>query len=486
MPVSIEHQMLAAGVLLVIGVLASKASSRLGVPALLLFLIIGMLAGSEGPGGIPFDDPRVAQSIGVVALAFILFAGGLGTDLRSIRAVVWQGLSLATVGVLLTASLAGLFSAWVLHIPWTEGLLLGAIISSTDAAAVFSVLRSQRIGLQGNTTELLEFESGSNDPMAVFLTAAILSMLTDPGASIGGMLLVFVLQMAVGAVIGYVLGRATVWVLNRLKLESDGLYPVLTIAAVLLIYSVAAIAKGSGFLAVYLAGMIMNRDHFIHKQSLTRFHDAAAWLMQIVMFLVLGLLVFPSRLWPVAGAAVLISVFVLVVARPVAVLASLAAARLRFRQKLFLSWVGLRGAVPIVLATFPYLARLPRADLYFNVVFFIVLTSILIQGTTLAPAARLLRLNTPLPHRRRYPLEFVPAAKTDSETIEIELPPDSAAIGKRIMDLHFPKSALVLLIGRGHDFIAPRGSTVLERGDSLLVLADKREIEQTRAALAIH
>jgi cell volume regulation protein A len=398
---------------------------------------------------------------------------------------MWQGLSLATIGVLLTAGLVGLFCAWVLHIPWTEGLLLGAIVSSTDAAAVFSVLRSQRIGLKGNTTALLEFESGSNDPMAVFLTTAILALLTDPQSSVAGMVLVFVLQMFVGAAIGYGLGRATIWALNRLKLESDGLYPVLTVASVLLIYSVAALCKGSGFLAVYIAGMLMSSDDFIHKRSLARFHDAAAWLMQIVMFLVLGLLVFPSRLMPVAGAAVLISAFLIVIARPVAVLASLAAARLRFRQKLFISWVGLRGAVPIVLATFPYLAGLPRADLYFNVVFFIVLTSILVQGTTLAPVARLLRLNMPVPLRRQYPLEFVPAAKTNSEVIEIELPVDSAAIGKRIMDLDFPKSALVLLVGRGDDFIAPRGATVLEPGDSLLVLADRRELEQTRAALAI-
>ena len=478
-----EKILVIAGLLLFAGIVASRASSRLGVPALLLFLLIGMAAGSEGPGGIPFDDPAQARFTGVIALAFILFAGGLETDRSSLRSVAWQGLSLSTVGVLLTAGLAGLFSAAVLGIPLLEGLLLGAIISSTDAAAVFSVLRSQSIGLKGGTRALLEVESGSNDPMAVYLTTAMLGLLTSAQATVLSLVRMFVLQMVLGAAAGFGMGRATVWCLNRLRLESEGLYPVFTIAAVLLTYGGTTLLGGNGFLAVYLAGIVMGGEDFIHKHSLIRFHDGIAWLMQMIMFLVLGLLVFPSRLLPVAGASVLIALFLIFVARPVAVLAGLAAARLRFRQKLLVAWVGLRGAVPIVLATFPYLAGLPRADLYFNVVFFTVLASVLLQGTTIAPVARLLRLDTPLPARKRYPIEYVPAARSDSDLFEVPVPDTSPVIGRRIMDLRLPRSALIVLVSRGDDFVAPRGSTVLERGDRMLVLAPKHEAASVRAAV---
>jgi len=376
----LEHILLVASILLIASVLVSKISNRLGIPALLLFIGIGMLAGSEGPGGIPYDDPRSAQFVGVVALAFILFAGGLDTDRKSLSRVFWQGLSLATIGVLITAVVVGFVATAVLKLSWLEGLLLGSIVSSTDAAAVFSILRGQRIGLKGATTPLLELESGSNDPMAAFLTVAVIVLLRDSHASWISIPFMFVLQMAVGAIAGYAIGKATVLLLNRLKLEVEGLYPVLTIGAVLLTYSVASLLKGSGFLAVYLAGIVMGDSEVIQKRSLTRFHDGVAWLMQIAMFLVLGLLVFPSRLVRVAGPGLLISLVLILVARPLAAFAALAAARLRLRQKVFISWVGLRGAVPIVLATFPYLAGIPKPDLYFDVVFFIVLTSVLLQG----------------------------------------------------------------------------------------------------------
>jgi potassium/hydrogen antiporter len=474
--IPIEHSLLIAALLLITGIAASKASNRLGVPALLLFLGIGMLAGSEGPGGIPFDDPMLAQYVGVLALAFILFAGGIETDQSTIRQVMWQGLSLSTLGVFLTAVLVAVFAKHILDFSWLEGLLLGGIVSSTDAAAVFSVLRSQRIGLKGTTKPLLELESGSNDPMAVFLTTAVLGLLTRPDASVAGLIPLFVLQMAIGAAAGFGMGRATMWALNRLRLETEGLYPVVTVASVLLTYSGTALLYGNGFLAVYIAGIVMGSGDFIHKRSLMRFHDATAWLMQMVMFLVLGLLVFPSRLVPVMGTALLAALFLMLVARPLAVFVGLLGARLRFRQKVLVSWVGLRGAVPIVLATFPYQAGLPHADAYFNVVFFIVLTSVLLQGTTITAAARLLKLNAPLPARRQYPLEFVPATKTESDLVEIPIPETSPVIGKRIMDLRLPRSTLVVLISRGEDFIAPRGGTVVSRGDRMLVLAEKRDI----------
>lgn len=475
-----EQILLITGLLLFIGVLASKASNRLGVPALLLFLGIGMLAGSEGPGGIPFDNPGQAQFIGVLALVFILFAGGLETDAKSIRRVAWQGLSLATLGVFLTAALVGAFTTLVLGHSWMEGLLLGAIVSSTDAAAVFSVLRSQSIGLKGDTQPLLEFESGSNDPMAVFLTTAVLGLLTSGEASVWGLIPMFLLQMVLGTAFGFGMGRATVWFLNRLRLQSEGLYPVVTLAAVLLTYSATTLLRGNGFLAIYVAGIVMASSDFIHKRSLIRFHDGIAWLMQMIMFLVLGLLVFPSRLAPVAGTAILAAAFLMLVARPVAVLVSLSFARLRFRQKLFISWVGLRGAVPIVLATFPFLAGLPGADYYFNVVFFTVLTSVLLQGTTIAPAARLLKVKAPLSPRRQYPLEYVPATGSNSDLVEITIPDTSTVIGRRIMDLRLPPGALIVLVSRGEDFLAPRGATVLERGDRMLVLATESDLDSVR------
>lgn len=478
----IEKSLLIASLLLVIGLAASKASNRLGVPALLLFLIIGMLAGSEGPGGIPFDDPGLAQYIGVLALAFILFGGGLETDQSTIRQVLWQALSLSTLGVFLTAVLVAGFATQVLGFGWLEGLLLGAIVSSTDAAAVFSVLRSQQIGLKGVTKPLLEFESGSNDPMAVFLTTAVLGLLKQPDASVMALVPMFLLQMTLGAALGFAMGKATIWGLNILKLETEGLYPVVTVASVLLTYSGTTLLYGNGFLAVYVAGIVMGGGSFIHKRSLIRFHDGVAWLMQMVMFLVLGLLVFPSRLIPVMWTALLASLFLMLVARPIAVFVGLLAARLRFRQKLLVSWVGLRGAVPIVLATFPYQAGIPNADAYFNLVFFIVLTSVLLQGTTITFAARRLRLNAPLAARRQYPLEFAPTTKTDSDLVEVEIPENSQVIGRRIMDLRLPKSALVVLVSRGDDFIAPRGATVLNRGDRMLVLTDKRDIEAVRRA----
>lgn len=480
----IEPNLLITGGLLLLGILASKASSRLGIPALLLFLVIGMIAGSDGPGGIPFDDPQLAQALGVLALAYILFAGGLETDAKAIRPVLWCGVSLATIGVLLTAALVGAFCVYALSLPWLEGLLLGAIVSSTDAAAVFSILRSQRMGLKGSTQPLLELESGSNDPMAVFLTTAVLGLLTRGDASPAGLIGGFGLQMLLGTAMGIGIGKASVWLLNLLRLETEGLYPVVTLAMVLLTYSGTALLGGNGFLAVYLAGIVMSREDFIHKRSLVRFHDGVAWLMQMTMFLALGLLVFPSRLAPVVGLASFTALFLMLVARPVAVFAALMFARLRLSQKLFISWVGLRGAVPIVLATFPYQAGLPRADFYFHVVFFVVLASVLLQGTTIGMAARKLKLCLPLAPRRPYPLEFVPATKTQSDLAEVDVPDGSSWIGRRVMDLGLPKGALVVLISRGEDFVAPRGGTVIEKGDQMLVLAGQEDLESVRRMAA--
>jgi cell volume regulation protein A len=386
--VPVEEWSLAASLLLLASMLAWKVSSRLGIPALLFFLAIGMLAGSDGPGGIYFDDARLAQALGVLALAFILFAGGLDTRWQAVRPIVGRAVSLSTVGVLVTTGIVGIGAAWLFHLAAFEGLLLGAIISATDAAAVFGVLRARKLQLSGALIPLLELESGSNDPMAVLLTIGLTRLLVNPHESPLGMVVLFLQQMGVGAICGVALGWGAIRLIDRLHLEAEGLYPVLTIALVLLTYGLTTTLGGSGFLAVYLVGLLLGNSAVQRVDRLTSFHDGIAWLMQIGMFLTLGLLVFPSRLPPLIGRGLLITAIAMFVARPLGVLAALLPFRMPVREQLFVSWAGLRGAAPIVLATFPLLAGLSDASFLFDLVFFMVLASVLVQGTSLSLVAR--------------------------------------------------------------------------------------------------
>lgn len=481
-----DYVLIAAALLLLFSVLISKISDRFGVPTLLLFLILGMLAGSDGPGGIYFDNPTQAQFIGVIALVLILFSGGLDTEWRHIQPVLKEGLLLSTLGVLITAGVAGLCAHLLLDLSLTEGLLFGAIVSSTDAAAVFSVLRSRGIHLQGKLKPLLELESGSNDPMAVFLTLGLIQWLTQPNPSVGQMVGLFIQQMLIGAVLGLGMGRVMLFLINRLKLGYEGLYPVLTLSLVFLTYGVTAVLGGSGFLAVYLAGIVLGHYDFIHKRSLLRFHDGLAWLMQIAMFLTLGLLVFPSRLLPIVGVGLLCAAALILLARPLSVFVSLLFSSLNLREKTFVSWVGLRGAVPIVLATFPLLAGVSHADLMFNVIFFVVLTSVLLQGTTIPLMAHWLKVDAPETPRRVYPIEYTPVGGFKSELKELTLSPESPAVGKAIVELGLPDEFLIILIAREKDFILPSGGTVLQGGDTLLVLADKASFEAVQAKICPH
>jgi len=379
----IEQIMLGAAVLLLASVLAGKLSARLGVPALLLFLAVGMLAGSDGPGGLPFDHPQIAESVGVVALTFILFGGGLDTHWPSVRPVLRASLILSTVGVAVTATLVGLCAKFVFGWTLREGILLGAIVSATDAAAVFGILRSKSLGLPASLKSLLEFESGSNDPMAVFLTLGMIAFLGSPAFGPIQFALMFVQQMAIGGALGYGMGKLMAFAVNRLNLEFEGLYPVVTISLVLLTYGLSAVVGGNGFLAVYLAAIIFGNSEFPHKRSLVQFHDGLGWLMQIALFLTLGLQVFPSRLPAVAVEGVVISLFLMFVARPIPVLGLLTGSPLSWRERVLVAWAGLRGGAPIVLATFPLIAGTSKADLIFDVVFFVVLLSSLIQGTSI-------------------------------------------------------------------------------------------------------
>ncbi|SRR5579883_332692 len=392
--VHFDEWMLVAAVLLLLSILAWLISSRLGIPALLFFLAIGMLAGSDGPGGIYFDNVFVAQSTGVVALAFILFAGGLDTEWKVVRPALSGALALSTIGVLLTAVVVALFAILLLHISFLQGMLLGAIISATDAAAVFSVLGARQLHLKGTLIPLLELESGSNDPMAVFLTIGLIQLLTDPRQSFLNVVVLFIQQMGIGAIGGLVLGWVSLQLIKRLHLAVVSLYPVLTIALVLFAYGLTATLGGSGFLAVYLMGLILGNSSIQRVNRLARFHDAIAWLMQIAMFLILGLLVFPSHLPAVAVSGLLITGVAIFIARPVSVLISLLPVKISLREKLFISWVGLRGAAPIVLATFPLLANVPQATFLFDLTFFVVLVSVLLQGTTVPLVAKWLGVVT--------------------------------------------------------------------------------------------
>lgn len=484
MAIPVEYLLAGVAVLLLVSVLASKATDRLGVPALLFFLGVGMLAGSDGIGGIYFDNPWLAQSLGVVALVFILFSGGLDTDWKSVRPILREGFALSTLGVVLTALAVGLFANALLGFSLLEGLLLGAIISSTDAAAVFAVLKSRRVSLKGRLRPLLELESGSNDPMAVFLTVGLIRLITHPGSPLTELLPSFVVQMALGGALGAGLGKGMVFLVNRLKLGYEGLYPVLTLSLALLAYGATASLGGNGFLAVYIAGLVMGNDSFVHKRSLVRFHDGLAWLMQIAMFLTLGLLVFPSRLPSVVWMGLAVSGFLMLAARPLSVFLTLAFSGLSVPEKTMVSWVGLRGAVPIILATFPLLAGLPRAEIIFDLVFFIVLTSALIQGASIPWLAKRLKVDAPVDARPKFPIEFEAAGQMDADLVEMIVPYGSRVAGKAIMELGMPPDSLITLVCRSGDFIVPSGSTLLEEGDVLLVLATADGLPQVKEILS--
>lgn len=476
MTLSSENILLFGSILLFISIIASKTTFKVGIPTLILFLVVGMLAGSEGPGGVYFDDPKLSQFLGVVALTVILFSGGLDTKLESIRPVLRNGIALSTLGVFITAGAVGVFTSYVMNFTLVEGLLVGAIVSSTDAAAVFSILRTRNIGLKGNLRPLLEFESGSNDPMAYFLTISFIDLVLQPEMSIAMLIPQFLKGMLLGAACGYGGGKLMVFVVNRINLDVAGLYPVLVTSLMFFVFSSTDAIGGNGFLAVYLSAIILGNSNLIHKKSLIKFFDGIAWLMQIVMFLALGLLVFPSRMMPIIGEGLLISLFLMLVARPLAVFVMLLRSKdLNMRKKWFISWVGLRGAAPIVFATYPLIAGVHYADTIFNLVFFISVSSVLVQGTTLTQVARWLHVDVPEKVKRRFPLDLELREDSKSELVEFDIPEGSEAVGKRIVQLNLPKSSLIVLIHRQDKYLNPDGDTVIQAGDHLLVLADRKE-----------
>ncbi|MFY0712499.1 potassium/proton antiporter [Seonamhaeicola sp. NFXS20] len=473
MNLTIENILLVGSLLLFASIIAGKTSYKFGVPTLILFLSIGMLAGSEGVGGIMFDDPKIAQFIGIVSLNFILFSGGLDTNWNSIKPVLKEGIALSTLGVFLTAISIGSFVYFITDFTIYESMLLGSIVSSTDAAAVFSVLRSKNLALKTNLRPTLELESGSNDPMAYVLTLAFLMLVINQDQSIYSIIPLFLQQMTIGCFAGFLFGKLSKLIINKIKLDFEGLYPVLTIALMFITFSATDFIGGNGFLAIYICAVFLGNQDLIHKKTIIKMYDGLAWLMQIVLFLTLGLLVFPSQIIPIAGVGLLISLFLIIIARPVGVFISLIFFKMKLRRRFYISWVGLRGAVPIVFATYPLIAGVEKANMIFNIVFFISVTSILIQGTTLSVFAKWLNVGLPekiQTERDKFLSDFPKTAMK-----ELEITSNCYAVNKKIVDLGFPKNAIIALIKRNNKYLTPNGSTVIEPHDVLVILSENQE-----------
>jgi len=475
MDITSQNILLIGSILLFVSLIAGKTSARFGVPVLVLFLSVGMLAGSEGVGGIYFDDPRITQFIGIVALNFILFSGGFDTDFKAIRPIMYQGIVLSSIGVLLTAVLVGLFVWWFTDFTLVEGLLLGSIVSSTDSAAVFSILRSKGLGLKGNLRPTLELESGSNDPMAYILTILFTGLVTQQELTGMDITVQLVSQFVIGGALGYVLGRLATLVINRISLDYEGLYIVLGIAVMFFSFAATDFVGGNGFLAVYICGLYLGNQELMHKKKYIKSFDSFAWLMQIVLFITLGLQVFPSELVPIFGIGLAISAFLMIIARPISVWLCLTPFKVPWRERTFIAWVGLRGAVPIVFATYPLIAGAAKAGMIFNIVFFISLTSVLLQGTTLTWVARLLGLTVPEELKQRTMTDIALEDRPKSVLRHMDIPQDCPVVGKRLVDLKFPSTATISLIVRDKKYLTPGGATTLHAGDRLFVLAERQE-----------
>lgn len=484
MPVAVETLLLAGSLLLFVSLLAGKTSHKFGVPTLLLFLLIGMLAGSDGIG-IKFNNPKAAQFIGVIALNIILFSGGMSTKYEDIKPIAIPGLVLSTLGVLFTAFFTGIFIYWLtnnvittLTFTLAESLLLASIMSSTDSATVFNILRSKGLSLKERLKPLLEFESGSNDPMAYMLTLAFISVIQQPESSLWNMVGFFFMQLIIGTVAGFLFGLFFVRVINKINLENDSLYSVLLIAVMFFIFSFTDFVKGNGYLAVYIGGLIIGNNKFIHKRSVIKFFDGLTWLFQIVMFITLGLLVNPKELIPVAGIGLLVGTFMILLGRPLSVILTLLPFRkLSTKAKTYISWVGLRGAVPIIFATYPWIAEIPQAKMIFNIVFFITILSLLIQGTTVPGMAKLLHLSFEKPKKRKlteFDVEFSEDIK--SAMTEFTIKKSNLYHGNKLMNIPLPDRTLAVMVKRDHHYFVPKGNTELNEGDVLLLISDDEAV----------
>lgn len=466
----IDRLLFVLAVLVLLAILSSRVAARAGVPLLVVFVGIGMLAGGEGLLGIEFENYALAHGIGTLALALILFDGGMRTPISRIRLAWKPAGTLATAGVLLTAALTGAAATWLLGVHWTEGMLVGAIVASTDAAAVFGVLQHQGIHLRERLRATLEVESGVNDPLAVLLTVALIEMATGATLGLQAQLVWLALQMLLGLAAGGLAGQATVWIANRVNLAAAGLYPLLITVAGIFAYAAAAVIGGSGFLAVYIAGVIVGNSRIAFLRGTLLFMDALAWFAQIGMFLMLGLLSFPSRLLEPSFAALGLTAVLIFVARPAAVTACLLPYGFRPAEIVFVAWGGLKGAVPIILATYPLLLGMSDRTFLFDSVFFVVILSALIQGWSLPGLARLLRLEVPAPPEPPVTLEITSLRDVDADIVEYTVRGDSPAAGRPLAELAWPDGVIVAMLVRDEAIVLPRGDSRMQAGDHAFVV----------------
>lgn len=479
--ITAENILLVGSVLIFTSILISKTGYRFGIPTLLLFLLVGMAFGSDGLG-IQFNSASDAQFIGMMALSIILFSGGMDTRYSDIKPVLKQGILLSTVGVLVTTLLTGLFIYFLsnhtqanIELTLLVSLLLAATMSSTDSASVFSLLRSQRMNLKYNLRPMLELESGSNDPMAYMLTIVLIQVIGS-GSNFDIVIILkdLFLQFLFGGVLGYAFGKFSVWLINKIELSNSSLYPILLLSIIFITFTLTDLVKGNGYLAVYIAGMIEGNARLAYRKETNTFMNGLTWLFQIIMFLTLGLLVNPHEMIDIAVTALLIGIFMILIARPVSVFLCLLPFKgISNKARIFISWVGLRGAVPIIFATYPVIAQIPGSNQLFNTVFFITLLSLIIQGMTISKMARWLKLDLPEEKEgNEFGVEL--PEEIDTHLNDITLTEDMLTVGNRLADMNIPKGTLVMLIKRGNEFIIPNGQIELHAGDKLLVMSEKK------------
>ncbi|MBQ5750805.1 MAG: potassium/proton antiporter [Bacteroidaceae bacterium] len=479
MIVTTGNILLIGSILLIASIILSKAGARFGIPTLLVFLIAGMLFGTDGLG-LQFDSAEDAQFLGVIALSVILFSGGLDTRFSDIKPILTPGIILSTLGVVLTTLFAGLFISWIsgfewlnITLPLTTSLLLAATMSSTDSASVFNILRSQRMSLKHNLRPKLELESGSNDPMAYMLTLVLIQVAGSGAVTASEVATMLFVQFVIGGALGYLLGKGAVWFINKLQLPNTSLYPIIAFGLIFLVYSLTDVCHGNGFLAVYIAGIVMGNSRLGFKREITTFLDGVTWLCQIVLFLILGLLVNPHEMVTVALAGTLIGIFMIVIARPLSVMLCLLPFKhINFKSRLFVSWVGLRGAAPILFATYPIIANIEGANIIFNIVFFVTILSLIVQGTTLSTIAQALDISEPEPEKPdHFGVEIPEELETALNALDVTA--EMLVDGVTLKEVKLPKGALVMLIRRGHEFIVPNGSVQLRPGDRLLMISQE-------------
>lgn len=481
-----ENILLIGSILLFVSIVVGKTGYRFGVPALLLFLLVGMLFGSDGLG-LQFHNAKIAQFIGMVALSVILFSGGMDTKFKEIRPILSPGIVLSTVGVFLTALFTGLFiwylsgMSWTnIHFPLITSLLLASTMSSTDSASVFAILRSQKMNLKHNLRPMLELESGSNDPMAYMLTIVLIQFIQSDGMGTGNIIGSFIIQFLVGAAAGYILGKLAILILNKINIDNQSLYPILLLSFVFFTFAITDLLRGNGYLAVYIAGMMVGNHKITFRKEIATFMDGLTWLFQIIMFLMLGLLVNPHEMIEVAVVALLIGVFMIVIGRPLSVfLCLLPFRKITLKSRLFVSWVGLRGAVPIIFATYPVVANVEGSNMIFNIVFFITIVSLIVQGTSVSFVARLLHLSTPLEKTgNEFGVELPEEIDTDLSDMTITMEMLNEA--DTLKDMNLPKGTLVMIVKRGDEFLIPNGTLKLHVGDKLLLISEKNKQETVK------